>query len=48
MKTYKAHVRMGGRTVEVQLQARNMLDARAMFEAQYGKGSIAIGPFEVR
>jgi len=48
MKTFKAHMRMNGRTVEVQVQARNMLDARAMLEAQYGKGSIAVGPFEVR
>lgn len=48
MKTYKAHVRMSGRTVEVQVQARNPLDAKAMLEGQYGKGSVVIGPMEAR
>jgi hypothetical protein len=48
MKTYKARIRLNGRDMWVQVQARSMQDARAMIEAQYGKGSILNGPDEVR
>ena len=48
MKTYKAQIRIGGRTTEVRIQARNPLDAKALLEVQYGRGSVAFGPMEVR
>lgn len=48
MKTYKARVRLSGRTIEVQVQARGSLDAKALLEAQYGKGSVVFGPIEAR
>lgn len=49
MKTFKANVKLNGRYVEVQVQARNQLDAKAMIEAQYGKGSMMGNiPSEVR
>jgi len=47
MKTFKATVRMNGRAVEVQVQARTAADARSMLEAQYGKPAILYGPHEV-
>jgi len=47
VKTYKANVRVNGRMVEVRVQARSNIDARAMIEGQYGKGSIATGPNQV-
>lgn len=47
MKTYKANVRINGRMVEVRVEARNSIDARAMIEGQYGKGSIVNGPNQV-
>ena len=47
MKTFKATVRMNGRAVEIQVQARTAADARAMLEAQYGKPAILYGPHEV-
>jgi hypothetical protein len=47
VKTYKASVRINGRIVEVRVEARNSIDARAMIEGQYGKGSIVTGPNQV-
>jgi hypothetical protein len=47
VKTYKANVRINGRMVEVRVEARNSIDARAMIEGQYGKGSIVTGPNQV-
>ncbi len=44
MKTYKANVRINGRMVEIRVEARSSIDARAMIEGQYGKGSIVTGP----
>lgn len=47
MKSYKAKVKMDGRYVEVVIQAQNIMDAKSMLEAQYGKGSITNGPHQV-
>lgn len=47
MKTYKANVRINGRMVEIRVQARSSMDARAMIEGQYGNGSIVTGPNQV-
>lgn len=48
MKTWKARVKPAGSSasMEVQVQAKGYYDAKAMLEAQYGKGSITIGPME--
>lgn len=48
MKTFKAYVRISGRNTEVRIQARNVMDAKDLLEAQYGKGSVIQGPTEVR
>lgn len=48
MKTYKAQVRVNGVIVEVQVQARSYYEASTILEGQYGRGSIAIYPQEVR
>ncbi len=46
-KRWKARVRLSnGSSQEVQVQADNYFNAKAMIEAQYGKGSIASGPTE--
>ena len=48
-KTYKAKVRLpNGSVQEVRVEADSSLNARAMLEAQYGKGSIFSSPTEVR
>jgi hypothetical protein len=40
-KTYKARVKLAnGNTQIVEVQADNGLNAKAMLEAQYGKGSV--------
>lgn len=44
MLTYKAQVKAGGRYITVEIQARNGNDAKAMLEAQYGRGNIVVGP----
>lgn len=49
MKTYKANVRVPNLGItEVRIQAQNLLFARALLEAQYGKGSIHTGPIETK
>ncbi|EKY30839.1 hypothetical protein HMPREF0185_00009 [Brevundimonas diminuta 470-4] len=48
MKTFKAQVRINGHHTEVRVQAENLFFAKNLLEAQYGKGSVAIGPIEVR
>ncbi len=50
MKTWKARVKPAGSgaSMEVQVQAKSYFDAKAMLEAQYGKGSITNMPMEVR
>ena len=48
MHTYKARVKLSnGMIQEIRVQAENSNNARAMIEAQYGKGSINSGPFKV-
>lgn len=41
MKTFKAQVRVAG-------FLREVTAARDLLEAQYGKGTVAVGPTEVR
>lgn len=41
MDTYKARVKLGSSWIEVQIQARNVFDAKALLEAQYGKGTVS-------
>jgi len=48
MNTYKANVLVGavpgkssGRTVQAQVQARNVFDAKVMLQAQYGKANVS-------
>lgn len=48
MKTFKATVRVNGRHIPIVTQARQLMDAKDLIEAQYGRGSISIGPVEVR
>lgn len=47
MKTYRARVKVGGSSREVRIQAGSYFDAKALLEAQYGKGCITFGPVEV-
>lgn len=48
-KTWKAKIRLGkGGIQEITVQADSYFNAKAMIEAQYGKGSIFFGPTEVR
>lgn len=46
MKKFKARVRVNGNQIEVRIEARNQSEAKALLEAQYGKGSITFGPVE--
>jgi hypothetical protein len=47
--TFKATIRLkNGAVQEITVQADTYFNAKAMIEAQYGKGSIFIGPIEVR
>ena len=49
IKTFKARVRLSnGSSQEVTVQADDYFKAKAMLEAQYGKGSISSGPMETR
>lgn len=48
MKTFKAQVRVAGFLREVRIQAQHFTAARELLEAQYGKGTVAVGPTEVR
>lgn len=48
MKTFKAHVQIKDRYVEVRIQARTLADAKDLLEAQYGRGIRMNGPFEIR
>jgi len=48
MKTFKAQVRVAGFLREVRVQAQHFTAARDLLEAQYGKGTVAVGPTEVR
>lgn len=48
MKTWRARVRIGGSSTEVQVQAQSYFDAKRILEAQYGAGSITFGPTETR
>jgi hypothetical protein len=46
-KTFKAKIKLtNGSVQEVKVQADSFFNAKAMLEAQYGKGSIFIGPTE--
>jgi hypothetical protein len=40
MKTFKAKVRVAGAVRDVQIQAKNVFDAKKLLEAQYGKGKV--------
>jgi hypothetical protein len=47
--TFKATIRLkNGAVQEITVQADTYFNAKAMIEAQYGKGSIFTGPIEVR
>lgn len=49
MKTYKANIRVPKLGItEVRIKAQNLLFARGLLEAQYGKGSIHTGPIETK
>jgi len=49
LRTYKAKAKLSnGYMQEVRVQADNFDNARAMIEAQYGKGAMPISPLEVR
>lgn len=48
MKTYAAVVVVDGIRIDVTVQAKGAAQAKAMIEAQYGKGSIKIHPMVVR
>lgn len=41
MQTYKARVTVGPKWIEVRIQARNVFDAKALLEAQYGRGNVS-------
>ena len=44
-RTYEATIRLQGRgTEKVTVQASDLSKAKALIEAQYGKGCIASGP----
>jgi hypothetical protein len=46
--TYKARIRLStGNHQEVRVQADSLSNAKALLEAQYGKGSIVGGPYKV-
>ena len=40
MQTFEARVNVNGQTIQVVIQARNMIDAQRLLEAQYGKNSV--------
>jgi len=44
MKTYEAVVVVDGLRIDVAVQAKGAAQAKAMIEAQYGKGSIKVHP----
>ena len=45
--TYQATVRLSNSSHQkIRVQADSQVNARAMIEAQYGKGSIVSGPFK--
>ena len=46
MNTYRALVNIGGRFSEVSIEAKTMIEARNILEAQYGPGSIKNGPYK--
>lgn len=47
LHTYKGRVKLSnGKIEEVRVQASDSNNARAMIEAQYGKGNINSGPFK--
>jgi hypothetical protein len=46
-KTWKAKIKLKSGVQEVTVQADNLLKAKDMLEAQYGKGSIIWGPAQV-
>ena len=47
--TYEFTIRLSnGSTQKIQIQANTPGNARLMVEAQYGKGSIAAGPIQLR
>jgi hypothetical protein len=46
-KTWKAKIKIGSGIQEVTVQADSFFKAKEMLEAQYGKGSIWMGPTEV-
>lgn len=48
MKKWKAKVRVSGRTTEVFIDAKSTADAKALLEAQYGKGCVMGVPIEVK
>ncbi len=48
-KRYKARVRLSnGSSQEVYVNADGYFNAKAMLEAQYGKGSVISGPTETK
>lgn len=40
MKRFRAKVRVAGAVREVQIDANNVVDAKKLLEAQYGKGKV--------
>lgn len=49
MRKYKADVKLpNGSTQQIVIDANSPANAKAMLEAQYGKGSVRTGPVEVR
>jgi len=47
-KTFKAKIKLKSGIQEVTVQADSYFKAKEMLEAQYGKGSIFMGPTERR
>lgn len=41
MQTFRARVTVGAKWIEVTVQARNVFDAKALLEAQYGRGNVS-------
>lgn len=49
IKTFKAKIKLSnGQYQDVTVQADNSVKARLMLEAQYGKGTVKVGPTEAR
>ena len=48
MRNFEARVHVDGRVIKVTIRAQNGNDAKALLEAQYGRGSLRGLPVEVR